>query len=80
MKVDCAACHHVALLTRDFPLKLGLSPRAKVLDLRQHARCRRCGARGRAVVSVEWRAEITGADVAPPLPWTRNSATGLMGR
>jgi hypothetical protein len=30
-KVDCAACHHVALLTPDFLLRLGLSPAAKVL-------------------------------------------------
>jgi hypothetical protein len=32
VKVDCAACHHVALLTPAFLLKLGLSPLAKVLD------------------------------------------------
>jgi hypothetical protein len=35
VKVDCAACHHVALLTPDFLLRLGLSPQAKVLDLRR---------------------------------------------
>jgi hypothetical protein len=33
VKVDCAACHHVALLTAEFLLRLGLSPRTKVLDL-----------------------------------------------
>ena len=54
VKVDCAACHHIALLTPDFPLKLGLSPGAKVLDLMGRVRCRGCGARGRAVVSVKW--------------------------
>jgi ribosomal protein S27E len=58
-KVDCAACHHVALLTAEFPLRLGLSPQTKVLDLKERVRCRGCGARGRAVVSVKWRAEIT---------------------
>jgi hypothetical protein len=26
VKVDCAACHHLALLTPDFLLRLGLSP------------------------------------------------------
>jgi ribosomal protein S27E len=50
VKVDCAACHHVALLTADFLLRLGLKERV---------RCRGCGARGRAVVSVKWRAKIT---------------------
>jgi hypothetical protein len=28
VKVDCAACHHVAPLTRDFLLRVGLSPAA----------------------------------------------------
>jgi len=51
-KVDCAACHHVALLTPDFLLRLGLSPQAKVLDLKGRVRCRGCGAKGLAVVSV----------------------------
>jgi hypothetical protein len=54
VKVDCAPYHHVALLTPDFLLRLGLSPQAKVLDLKQRVRCRCCGARGRAVVSVKW--------------------------
>jgi hypothetical protein len=27
VQVDCAACHHVALLTPDFLLRLGLNPR-----------------------------------------------------
>jgi hypothetical protein len=35
IQVDCAACHHVALLTPDFLLRLGLSPQAKVLDLKR---------------------------------------------
>jgi hypothetical protein len=54
VKVDCAACHYVALLTRDFLLRFGLSPQAKVLDLKERVRCRGCGGRGRAVVSVKW--------------------------
>ena len=33
MKVDCAACHHVALLTPEALLRVGLSPAAKVLGL-----------------------------------------------
>jgi len=32
MKVDCAACHHVVLLTPAALPKLGLSPAASVLD------------------------------------------------
>jgi ribosomal protein S27E len=58
VKVDCAACHHVALLTPEFLHQLGLSPQAKVLDLKTRVRCRGCGAKGRAVVSVKWRREI----------------------
>ena len=54
VQVDCAACHHVALLTPDFLRRLGLSPQAMVLDLKSRVRCRGCGARGRAVVSVKW--------------------------
>ena len=33
VKIDCASCHHVAVLSREFLLRLGLSPDAKVLDL-----------------------------------------------
>src|SRR5262249_4882426 len=40
VKVDCAACHHVALLRPDFLLRLRLSPQAKVLDLKSRVRCR----------------------------------------
>jgi hypothetical protein len=39
VKVDCAACHHVALLTPDFQLRLGLSPSVNVLDLKARVRC-----------------------------------------
>ena len=54
VRVDCAACDHLALLTPEFLLRLGLSPQAKVLDLKLRVRCRGCGAQGRAVVSVRW--------------------------
>jgi hypothetical protein len=54
VKVDCA-CHHVALLAPDFLLSLGLNPQTKVLDLKERVRCRGCGKRGRAVVSIKWR-------------------------
>jgi hypothetical protein len=53
LKVDCPACHHVALLTPDALLRVGLSPAAKVLDLKARLRCRGCGAKGRAVVSIK---------------------------
>jgi hypothetical protein len=54
LKVDCAACHHVALLTPEALLRAGLSPVIKVLDLKARLRCRGCGAKGRAVVSIKW--------------------------
>jgi hypothetical protein len=55
VKVDCTACHHVAVLAPEFLMRLGLSPQTKVLDLKERVRCRGCGKRGRAVVSIEWR-------------------------
>ena len=57
VKVDCAACHHVALLTPEALLRLrvGLSAAAKVLDLKGRLRCRGCGRKGRAVVSIKWQ-------------------------
>jgi hypothetical protein len=54
VKVYCAACNHTALLARTFLTRFGLGPRDKVLDLQGRARCRGCGARGRAVVSIKW--------------------------
>ena len=57
VKVDCAACHHVALLTPEALLRVGLSRAAKVLDLKGRFRCRGCGRKGRAVVSIKWRAQ-----------------------
>src|SRR3954471_17577361 len=44
-KVDCAACHHVALLTPEALLRAGLSPAAKVLDLEGRLRVREEGGR-----------------------------------
>lgn len=46
VKVDCAACHHVALLTPKAVLRVGLSPAVKVLDLKE--RLPAAGADGRA--------------------------------
>ena len=67
LKVDCVACGHTGLLVRGadrlalraklspaFLARLGFSPRRKVLDLKDRVRGRRCGARGRAVVSIKW--------------------------
>ena len=34
VNVDCAACHHVALLTPEALLRVGLRPAAKILDLK----------------------------------------------
>jgi hypothetical protein len=57
VKVDCAACHRVALLRPEALLRQGLSPAAKVVDLKGRLRCRGCGRKGRAVVSIKWRAQ-----------------------
>jgi hypothetical protein len=57
VKVDCPACHHVALLTPESLLRVGLSPTAKVLDLKGRLRCKGSGRKGRAVVSIEWRGQ-----------------------
>jgi len=59
VKVDCAACHHVALLTPEALLRAGLNPAAKVLDLKGRLRCRGCGRKGRAEVSIKWRGRVT---------------------
>ena len=37
-RVDCGACHNVALPAPEFLLRLGLSPQAKVLDLKERVR------------------------------------------
>jgi hypothetical protein len=55
--VDCAACHHVAPLTLEALLRAGLRPTAKLLDLKGRLRCRGCGRKGRAVVSIKWRGQ-----------------------
>jgi hypothetical protein len=38
-------------------LRVGLSPAAKVLDLKGRLRCRGCGRKGRAGLSIRWRGE-----------------------
>ena len=43
VKVDCAGCDHIALLTPEALLRAGLRPTAKVLDLKGRLRCRGCG-------------------------------------
>jgi hypothetical protein len=57
VKVDCAGCHYVALLTPEVLLRAGLPSGTKVLDLKERLRCRGCGRKGRAVVSVKWRGQ-----------------------
>jgi hypothetical protein len=54
LKVDCSACHHVALITPEVLIRAGLNPVVRVLDLKERFRCRGCGKKGRAVVSIEW--------------------------
>ena len=57
VKIDCAVCRHVALLTPDALLRAGLRPGVKVLDLKGRFQCRGCGRKGRAVVSIKWRGQ-----------------------
>jgi hypothetical protein len=52
VKIDCSACS--IRLTPAFLSRLGLAPRRKVLDRKDRVRCRGCGARGRAMVSIKW--------------------------
>jgi hypothetical protein len=54
VKIDCAACSHTALLTPAFLAELGLKASRRVLDLKDRVRCRGCGVRGSAVVSIKW--------------------------
>jgi len=46
VKVDCAACHHVALLTPEALLRVGLSRAAKVLDLKGRSSAADAGGKG----------------------------------
>ena len=57
VNINCAGCHHVALLTPEALLRLGLSPATKILDLKDRLRCRGCGRKRRAVVSIKWRVQ-----------------------
>jgi hypothetical protein len=54
VKIDCAATT-AAQLPLEALLKGGLSSAAKILDLKGRLRCRGCGRKGRAVVSIKWR-------------------------
>jgi hypothetical protein len=58
VKIDCAACGHTALLTPASLAGHHLGARLKVLDLKDRVRCRRCGIRGRAAVSIKWAKEV----------------------
>jgi hypothetical protein len=58
LKIDCGACSHTALLAPAFLPRLGLNPHYKVLDLKDHVRCRACSARGSAVVSIKWAKSV----------------------
>jgi hypothetical protein len=70
VQIDCAACHQVAPLTPECLRRLGLSPRAKVLDLDWRVRRRGRGARGWAIVSIKG-----GARAGEPLVLAPASAT-----
>jgi hypothetical protein len=61
VRVDCVACHHVALLTPEALLRAGLSPGAKILDLQRAVPVPRVR-KGRAVVSIKWAGRIAARD------------------
>jgi hypothetical protein len=54
--VNCAACHHVALLAPEFLARLGLSLETKLLDLKERVR----GLRPRGSRAGRW--QCAGAD------------------
>ena len=56
VKVECAACGHVELLTAGMLATAGAKPIERVLDLEPRLRCRECDARGKAVASTRWAA------------------------
>jgi hypothetical protein len=61
-KVDCAAGHHVALLTPEVLLGAGLIPAVKVLDLKRPAPVPRLRKEGRAVISIKWQGHLVDSD------------------
>jgi hypothetical protein len=54
VNIDCVGCGHTTPPALAFLARRGLEPRDEVLDLNKRVRCRGCGARGRAVVSIKW--------------------------
>jgi hypothetical protein len=58
VKIDCSACGHSALLSTAFLSRLGLNAQNRVVDLKNRVKCRGCGARGRAVISIKWAKSV----------------------
>ncbi len=54
VRVECAACGHVMMLTAAMLATAGVGSNALVLDLPPRLRCRECDVRGKAVVSIRW--------------------------
>ena len=52
--VECP-CGHSELLTAAMLGTAGVAPHVKVVDLSHRLRCRECDARGKAVISVQWK-------------------------
>ena len=54
---ECSACGHtIAIPHTGLVHGLRLLPTDRVLDLTPRLRCRECDARGKAVVSIRWKA------------------------
>jgi hypothetical protein len=71
---------HVALLTPEALRRLRLPATAKVLDLKGRLRCRGCGRRGRAGVSIKWRGQGGYPAVSEAGPALQRHNPGLSGK
>jgi hypothetical protein len=55
--IECGACGHETTIPHNGLVHgLRLQPAEKVLDLAPRLRCRECDIRGKAVVSIKWKA------------------------
>lgn len=65
--IQCEACGHtVAIPHTGLVHGLRLPPAEKVLDLAPRLRCRECDARGKAIVSIRWKATSRNSGLCGP--------------
>jgi len=59
VRVECVACGHAELIPPSGLLvRLRLAPTTRIMDLERRFRCRKCNAKGKAVVTVTWGKEV----------------------